>query len=118
MSGLASTPASNWGSQNKIQPSNYTHTDSIQQFKNAMLDAGVPPPDIIIGDGVLHRFKVDVKLIGWYSLHLNGKAAVVGNTQATLTTFCKCHSNPIPNRVKASVDRLASWLFFLGVLHD
>ena len=46
-----------------------------EQFKTAMLEAGITPPDNIIGDGALHRFKIDGKLNGWYSLHLDGKAA-------------------------------------------
>lgn len=48
---------------------------TIDHFKNAMLDAGITPPDAIIGDGVLHRFKIDGKLNGAYVLHLDGRAA-------------------------------------------
>ncbi|MFU8790348.1 MAG: toprim domain-containing protein, partial [Methylobacter sp.] len=32
-------------------------------------------PETVIGDGYLHRFKIDGKLTGWYSLHLDGVAA-------------------------------------------
>ena len=46
-----------------------------EQFKTAILESGIAPPDNIIGDGVLHRFKIDGKLNGWYNLHLDGKAA-------------------------------------------
>ncbi len=48
---------------------------AIDQFKNAMLDAGVPPPEVIIGDGQLHRFKIDGKLNGAYVIHTDGRAA-------------------------------------------
>ncbi|WP_262965385.1 hypothetical protein [Methylobacter psychrophilus] len=49
--------------------------NSIEPFKNAMLDSIGAEPETIIGDGKLHRFKIDGKLTGWYSLHLDGKAA-------------------------------------------
>ncbi len=47
----------------------------IDQFKSAMLDNFIQPPDSIIGDGVLHRFKIDGKLNGAYTLHLDGRPA-------------------------------------------
>lgn len=47
----------------------------IEQFKNAMLDNFIKPPETIIGDGNLHRFKIDGKLNGAYVLHLDGRAA-------------------------------------------
>lgn len=49
--------------------------NTIDEFKNAMLDHGVIPPDHIIGDGLLHRFKIDGKLNGAYVLHLDGQPA-------------------------------------------
>jgi len=50
-------------------------TLTIDHFKNAMLETGIAPPDIIIGDGNLHRFEINGKLNGWYVLFLDGKAA-------------------------------------------
>ena len=47
----------------------------IEQFKNAMLDNFINPPEAIIGDGHLHRFKIDGKLNGAYVLHMDGRAA-------------------------------------------
>jgi putative DNA primase/helicase len=47
----------------------------VQAFKNAMLDAGMTPPDNLVGDGKLHRFNIDGKLNGAYVLHLDGRAA-------------------------------------------
>lgn len=47
----------------------------IDSFKQAMLDVGITPPDEIIPDGHLHRFKIDGKLNGAYVLHLDGRAA-------------------------------------------
>ncbi len=72
---LGTTTAANRGSSTHNQPFNYTHGDSVQQFKNAMLDAGIEAPEFIIGDGQLHRFKIAGKLNGAYILHLDGKAA-------------------------------------------
>lgn len=50
--------------------------DPIGHFKNAMLDVGIIPPEIIIPDGHLHRSKDRYgKLSVWYVLHLDGRAA-------------------------------------------
>ena len=53
--------------------------DRTIEFKNAMRDFGITPPDFIIGDGELHRFHVEGdksgSLNGWYKLHLDGRAA-------------------------------------------
>jgi putative DNA primase/helicase len=65
----------NVGSRTNNNALNYSHCDAINQFKNAMLDAGVTPPDQLIPDGQLHRFKIEGKLNGAYVLHLNGRAA-------------------------------------------
>lgn len=55
-----------------------TH-DTINQFRTAMLDAGLTPPDVIAADGQLHRFHVEGDKAGsrngWYALHLDGRAA-------------------------------------------
>ena len=73
---LGTTTAANRGSTTHNQPFNYTHGDSIQQFKNAMLDSLGYAPEFIIGDGNLHRMKDNNgKLNGAYTLHLNGRAA-------------------------------------------
>ncbi len=49
--------------------------EAIEQFKNAMFEHGIEPPEQIIADGALHRFKIAGKLNGAYVLHLNGRAA-------------------------------------------
>lgn len=52
--------------------------DVISQFKNAMLAAGIAPPDDIIPDGKRHRFPTDGTKsddAGWYVLHTDGIAA-------------------------------------------
>jgi putative DNA primase/helicase len=50
--------------------------DHIEHFKNAMLDVGITPPEIIVPDGYLHRSKDSYgKLSVWYVLHLDGRAA-------------------------------------------
>jgi putative DNA primase/helicase len=48
---------------------------TIESFKTAMQEAGITPPENIIGDDNLHRFKIDGKLDGAYVLHLDGRAA-------------------------------------------
>lgn len=46
------------------------------QFRNAMIDAGLEPPDQIIVDGALHRFKSSgnkqFDRSGWYVAHMDG----------------------------------------------
>ena len=48
---------------------------AAEAFKNNILDSLGFAPDEIIGDGNLHRFKIDGKLNGWYVLHIDGRAA-------------------------------------------
>ena len=48
------------------------------QFMTAIAAAGLTPPDVIHGDGVLHRFSTSGRRgddSGWYVLHLDGVAA-------------------------------------------
>ncbi len=52
--------------------------DVIEQFRQAIGSAGLPPPDTINADGVLHRFSTNGKRSddsGWYALHLDGVPA-------------------------------------------
>lgn len=55
------------------------HTgDPIEQFRAAMANAGLTPPDVIEGDGTRHRFDADGrrgKKTGWYTLYLDGTPA-------------------------------------------
>lgn len=49
--------------------------DPTEQFRIAILAAGLTPPDEIVADGRLHRFSTNGKLkddSGWYMLHLDG----------------------------------------------
>jgi putative DNA primase/helicase len=46
--------------------------DITNQFKAAMMESGIEPPEHIVADGKLHRFKIDGKLNGSYALHLDG----------------------------------------------
>lgn len=49
---------------------------AIHNFKNAMLNVGITPPETIIPDGHLHRSKDSCgKLSVWYVLHLDCRAA-------------------------------------------
>lgn len=50
-------------------------TSSIDQFKQEIASAGLPPPDVIFDDGVIHRFSTNGKSnddAGWYILHTDG----------------------------------------------
>jgi putative DNA primase/helicase len=47
----------------------------IDEFRDAMLNSIGTAPDSIVGDGILHRFKIDGKLNGAYVLHLDGRPA-------------------------------------------
>ena len=52
--------------------------DPIHQFRSAISNAGLTPPEEIIGDGAIHRFSSNGKPTnknGWYILHLDGIAA-------------------------------------------
>ena len=55
--------------------------DTINQFRTAMLDAGLTPPEAIEADGQLHRYHVEGDKAGsknaYYVLHLDGRAAGV-----------------------------------------
>ena len=49
--------------------------DAIQQFRDAVQNAGLTPPDEIEADGELHRFASNGKrrdLAGWYVIHGDG----------------------------------------------
>lgn len=63
--------------------------DTINQFRTAMLDAGLTPPDVIEADGQLHRYRVEGDKAGsknaYYVLHLDGRAAgMFGNWKTGL----------------------------------
>lgn len=48
--------------------------DAIDQFKQAIASAGLTPPEVINGDGAIHRFSTNGKPrddSGWYGLHLD-----------------------------------------------
>ena len=51
----------------------------VQEFREAMHQSGLVPPDAIEADGLLHRFHVDGDRggtrNGWYVLHTDGRAA-------------------------------------------
>jgi putative DNA primase/helicase len=55
--------------------------NSIAEFRSAMRDAGIVPPEVVEPDGALHRFHVEGdrggSLNGWYCLHMDGRSAGV-----------------------------------------
>jgi len=61
--------------------------DPVQQFRDEIRAAGLPPPDHIEADGGLHRFHVlgdkSGSRNGWYCLHLDGRpAGIFGSWKA------------------------------------
>lgn len=51
---------------------------ALEQFKQAMAHAGLPPPEAICPDGAIHRFSTNGKrgdTSGWYVFHADGIAA-------------------------------------------
>lgn len=68
-------------------------TDPTEQFRAAILAAGLTPPEVIHCDGKLHRFSTNGKPgddAGWYSLHTDGiPAGTFGCWREGLTqTWC------------------------------
>jgi len=56
----------------------YIAFDAVGQFRNAIADSGLTPPDHIQADGQLHRYSTNGKgrdNAGWYVLHTDGVAA-------------------------------------------
>ena len=53
-------------------------SDAIAQFRQAIAEAGLVPPETIAADGGIHRFSTNGKRgddSGWYSFHSNGTPA-------------------------------------------
>ena len=70
--------------------------NNIQEtVKSAMRDNGMTPPDAIITDGQLHRFKDESgKLNSYYTAHVDGRAAgVIGNWKTGLKVNWKAEGN-------------------------
>ena len=65
----------------------------VNDFRDALLGAGLTPPDHIEADGKVHRFSTNGKrsdAAGWYCLHLDGlPAGIFGDWRQGLTvTWC------------------------------
>lgn len=49
-------------------------SDPVSQFRAAMVNAGIEPPEVIEADGRLHRFSTNGRSnddAGWYMFHLD-----------------------------------------------
>lgn len=87
-------------------------SDTIDQFKSAMLAAGLTPPDDIIGEGGIHRFSTNNKggdTAGWYIL---GRpliscllAALATGARAALKHGAVSSAKHRPRRSKANTPR-------------
>jgi phage/plasmid primase-like uncharacterized protein len=52
-----------------------SHTNPIVEFRDAISGAGLPTPEKIVADGVIHRFSTNGRASddsGWYVLHVDG----------------------------------------------
>ncbi len=72
--------------------------DVIEQFRQAIGSAGLPPPDTINADGAIHRFSTNGKRLdksGWYICHSDGVAAGVfgGWREGFTQTWCSKTDN-------------------------
>lgn len=69
------------GSRTAFDSQHCTATDPVPEFREAMHRAGLPAPERIEADGLLHRFYVEGDrrgcCNGWYCLHTDGRAAGV-----------------------------------------
>jgi putative DNA primase/helicase len=65
----------------------------LEEFRAAIAAAGLEPPDVIEGDGLLHRFNSSGKRgdrAGWYKLHLDARpAGIFGDWR---TGYCQSWS--------------------------
>ena len=66
-----------------------------ETVKNVMRDNGMTPPDLIITDGQLHRFKDESgKLNSYYTAHVDGRAAgMIGNWKTGLQVNWKAQGD-------------------------
>ena len=72
--------------------------DTIEQFRGAILAAGIEPPKNIVADGKIHRFSTNGNQnddAGWYLLHLDGlPAGAFGDWRSNLNeTWCAACGN-------------------------
>lgn len=85
---------------------------AIEQFKQAMQGAGLPPPEVIHADGHIHRFSANGKhgdKAGWYSFHADGiPAGAFGDWRQGLEqTWCsKEGSSMTPEERQAHQERM------------
>ena len=85
---------------------------AIEQFKQAMQGAGLPPPEVIHPDGHIHRFSANGKrgdTAGWYSFHADGiPAGAFGDWRQDMSqTWCsKEGSSMTPEERQAHQQRM------------
>ena len=83
----------------------------VQEFREAMHQSGLVPPDAIEADGLLHRFHVDGdrrgSLNGWYCLHTDGRpAGAFGSWKVSLTRTWTSNSRPMSRGERQRFTRL------------
>jgi phage/plasmid primase-like uncharacterized protein len=85
---------------------------AVDEFRGAMLGAGLTPPEEILADGVLHRFSSNGKRgddSGWYVLHADGIAAgAFGDWRADTkqTWHARTERRLTPEEIRAHRERV------------
>lgn len=86
-------------------------TDALDAFRNAMLDAGLTPPDAIHADGRMHRFHVEGdkrgSKNGWYVLHIDRRpSGAFGSWRAGATQTWSADGQPMSRAERADINAL------------
>jgi putative DNA primase/helicase len=84
--------------------------DAIEQFRAALLAAGIEPPKNMVADGKLHRFSTNGKReddAGWYVLHLDGvPAGAFGDWRTNINeTWCAAAETSVTAEQRAELQR-------------
>lgn len=85
--------------------------DIITQFRTAMVDVGITPPDVIEADGQLHRFHQEGDKAGsrngYYVLHVDGRSAgMFGNWKTGLRSTWAADGKRMPDAEREALAKL------------
>ncbi|MFI0846578.1 DUF927 domain-containing protein [Mesorhizobium sp. IMUNJ 23232] len=90
------------------------HTEIAGQFRDAILKAGIQPPDDVVDDGALHRFPTNKRSdddAGWYTLFSDGvPAGAFGCWRSGISqTWCAIDQKTLSDTERRAVsERLAA----------
>ena len=85
--------------------------DTIEQFRGAILAAGLEPPKNIQADGKIHRFSTNGNRnddAGWYLLHLDGlPAGAFGDWRSNMSeTWCAASEMSVTTEQRCELQRI------------